>query len=261
VRRWHILAITILLIAALGQTGANKQASTQEKSNETHNSPPPVPPQVPAEQRHWKPANPPQECSLPAWTDPFWSNWALVVIGVVTAWVGLGSLHRLTEQTSSARVAAEEAKQAAIFSRNAVKASERADVLLEAMSILPSPKTGQIDHDSHVALRYKNFGRSRAKDVRLKAEMVIEGVTLGRATAELPVMALGAGQDQTISFETFGQCLTKATSYQILRGEIKMWINASVIYEDAFGDIHANVDIGLFDARAQRFRIEQKTAG
>jgi hypothetical protein len=74
-------------------------------------------------------------------------------------------------------------------------------------------------------------------------------------------MTMGAGQDQTIGFETFRECLTQTTFMQIVQGKIKLRFVASAVYEDVFGASYTTRDAGVFDRSALSFRIEDKVAG
>lgn len=194
------------------------------------------------------------------WTDPFWSNWALVLVGGVAAWIALGTLADVKEQAVAAKISAEAAKKSADFAQKAVMISERADILLDGVAVVPS-RTGIIDGDAQLKLRYKNFGRTRAKDVRLKAQMLIEGMQLTNATQELPTLVMGVGQEQTISFQSFGECLTEATFSSIMQGKITLRFEAWAAYEDVFGASYTTRDVGTFLPRRQVFMLDEKTAG
>jgi hypothetical protein len=262
VRYCVLLSLLFLTLFSLGQSGT-KQEAAQHKSDATQITQPkvsPIPEQPVSSEQKNKSEQQPPKCPLPPWTDPFWSNWALVVVTVLAVWAAFKTLGDLKEQTAAAQNAAEEAKRSAGFAQNAVMVSERADILLEGASILPSASE-VIDGDARLVLRYKNFGRTRAKDARFKAEMFIEGVTLTSAETALPVMTVGAGQDRMIGFQSFRECLTQITFMQILEGKIKLWFVASVVYEDVFGASYTTRDVGTFDPRALIFRVEDKIAG
>ena len=68
------------------------------------------------------------ESPLPNWTDPVWSNWALVIVGIVAAWIAVGTLKDLKKQTVAAKDSADSAKKAAdaaFLNAQAVINSER----------------------------------------------------------------------------------------------------------------------------------------
>ena len=186
------------------------------------------------------------------------------VIGVIGAFVGIVLLlwqnMLLRQSVIAAKQSADTAERSATFARNAVRDSERADILLEAAGIVRA-QSGVVDGDSRLMLRYKNFGRTRAKDVRFKVSMLIEGTNLPNATQHLPTMVMGPGQDQTITFETFRGCLTESTFKQIVQGKITLRFDSLVVYEDVFGGSYTTRDFGIFDHRALSFRMEQQMAG
>lgn len=164
----------------------------------------------------------------------------------------------MRRQTTHLKIAANAARNSAEFAERATKASERADILLVAASISP---LGPVTGDSQLKVRYKNFGRTRAKDVRFKIELLIEGLNLAKGNLQLPAMNMGAGQDQTITFQTFRECLALPLFKEIVGGERTLRFVASAVYEDVFGDSYTTMDIGVFDRQGLRFRIEQQIAG
>jgi hypothetical protein len=209
-------------------------------------------PSTQQEQREPKYQTP--KCPLPPWTDPFWPNWTLVLVTLGAVLAALGTLADLKEQTAAAKRSAE-------FAQKAVVVSERADILLDAASIVPLLANGIIGPDSRLKLQYKNFGRTRARDVRFKVQMEIPAINLPNAVQEHPPMVMGAGQDQTITFQTFRECLTEITFKQIVQGKIELRFIALVTYEDVFGGLHTTRDAGLFDTRTMAFRVLDKIAG
>lgn len=192
----------------------------------------------------------------------------LVAIGAIGGGYAIKTLRAVERQAKATedqlietQKAGEESGRSSVFARNAVMVSERADILLDAASIVTSSASGIIGPDARLKLQYKNFGRTRARDVRFKVWMEIPDVNLPSAVQELPRMVMGAGQDQTIAFQTFGECLTEITFKQIVQGKIELRFIALVTYEDVFGALYTTRDAGLFDHRAMGFRVLDKIAG
>ncbi len=77
----------------------------------------------------------------------------------------------------------------------------------------------------------------------------------------VPVMVLGASQEQSVSFEPFRECLTKATFEHVRKGSLTLRFESMVAYSDVFGASHTTRDVGVFDHSTMRFRIEEHTAG
>ncbi|SRR5713226_169065 len=162
-------------------------------------------------------------------------------------------------QARAARESARIAQEAADEAKKVVRLTERADVLLEGVGIVLS--ASQIfDGDARVALRFKNFGRTRAVDVNFRTRMIIPSVP-DSFGPPLPVMVLGASQEQSVSFEPFRECLTKATFEHVRKGSLTLRFESMVAYSDVFGASHTTRDVGVFDHSTMRFRIEEHTAG
>jgi hypothetical protein len=129
-RRWLFLLLLFLPLWVLGQTGAKQEAPAQQKSNGTQKSPSASPAQPPAKQEQRQPEH--TGC-VPPWTDPFWSNWALVLVGIIAAWIAIGTLNDLKEQTAATKTFAEAANRsadAALLNAQAVINSERPWVII-----------------------------------------------------------------------------------------------------------------------------------
>src|SRR5712664_2434610 len=56
---------------------------------------------------------PQQRPEKPPWWDVAWSTWALVVIGIVTAYIALGTLSDIKKQTEATKYAADAARKSA----------------------------------------------------------------------------------------------------------------------------------------------------
>lgn len=154
--------------------------------------------------------------------------------------------------------AATAAKRSAEFAELATKASERANILLATAGIFP---IGPVTGDSQLKVSYQNFGRTRAKDVSFKIEMRIEDLNLTKGNLELPPMIMGAGQDQTITFQSFRDFLTLPIFKEIVEGKRTLRFVSSAVYQDVFGDRYTTLDIGVFETKGLCFRIEQQIAG
>lgn len=171
-----------------------------------------------------QPAAPQQErqsqksCKIPALTDPFWANWALVIVGIVAAWIALGTLGDLKKQTAATRISADAAKKSAEIAEASLKLVERADVLLNAAYLIHSQVLSD-QQNSRVILQFKNFGRTKAVEVKLKLNLIIEKVPETDCT-EVPPIAMGAGETKDISSLRFVEFLTEQTAQGIFTGKI-----------------------------------------
>jgi hypothetical protein len=162
-------------------------------------------------------------------------------------------------QARAAKESARIAKEAADETKRVVRLTERADVLLENAGIILSGNQA-FDGDARLVLRFKNFGPTRAVDVSFRTRMIIPGVP-DSFGPPLPVLVLGANQEQSVSFEAFRECLTKATFEDIAQGRVTFRFESWLVYSDVFGASHTSRDVGIFDNRSMTFRIEEHTAG
>lgn len=135
------------------------------------------------------------------------------VVGIIVAIRTLKAIRRqglsMRRQTTHLRNSVAQAKKAADAARRsadayekATRLTERADVLLESAGIILSATTGVFDGHARVVLRFKNFGRTRARDVSFRVRLIIPEVPDANIR-ELPHMVLGADQGQSVSFEPF----------------------------------------------------------
>jgi hypothetical protein len=166
----------------------------------------------------------------------------------------------LRNSVIQARNAARAAKRSADAYEQAVRLTERADVLLESAGFILSPNTHIFDGHARVVLRFKNFGRTRARDVSFRVRLVIPDVPDAYGP-ELPRMVLGAEQSQSVSFEPFITFLNKPTFDGVARGDITMRFESWTVYADVFDSSYTTRDVGIFNSSSMTFRIEEHIAG
>lgn len=211
-----------------------------------------------------QPAAPQQErqsqksCKIPALTDPFWANWALVIVGIVAAWIALGTLGDLKKQTAATRISADAAKKSAEIAEASLKLVERADVLLNAAYLIHSQVLSD-QQNSRVILQFKNFGRTKAVEVKLKLNLIIEKVPETDCT-EVPPIAMGAGETKDISSLRFVEFLTEQTAQGIFTGKIGLRFEGESRYRDIFGGAYRSYYEGTWGAGTNVFRIDKQEA-
>lgn len=166
-------------------------------------------------------------------------NWHQVRINIIAAKAATRSAHA--------------AKKSADTTEHALRILERADVLLDKAGL----NTGQqMTRDSRVVLTYKNFGRSRAKNVRFNIRLILPDIS-DYPGEVLPPIALGSNDSQSVSFHSFRQWITESTFNDILAGKIDLRFYADTVYEDVFDISHKTVDKGAFHARSRTFILEK----
>jgi hypothetical protein len=195
--------------------------------------------------------------TLPPWTDPIWSSWALVVVGVVAAWIALRTLNDLKEQTAAAKASAEAAKKSAEVAEMSLKEAERADVLLSRCS-LESDESGSAE-DCRVVIEYQNFGRTRGNEVKLTLDLVVEGVPKTDCEA-IPFITLGAGEAKKITSQQFGEFLDARTAQAVFSREIPLRFESGVTYKDIFGNPHQSTYSGTYDWINSTFRLDSQNS-
>jgi hypothetical protein len=171
--RSALLFVVLMPLWSMGQSRPEQQTPTQNKSNEAKPNPTASPvnpkPTTPTQQNQSEKKTP--KCPLPAWTDPFWSNWALVLITGIAVWAALRTLDDLKTQTRLSKIAADAAKKsadAAFVNAQAVINAERAWIIG-----VPAEETEGVHlfgHPAHVPkceIGIKNSGRTPGKIVTI----------------------------------------------------------------------------------------------
>ena len=166
---------------------------------------------------------------------------------------GLMALCSLVAALATRR-SANAAVKAANTSEMALKLSERADILLEGASVLAGV-TQKVDQDSQVVMGFRNFGRTRAQNVRFEISLEIPGVP-NSIPPQAPI-TIGAGETQSLCFPRFAEFLTRETGEGIARGKIPLKFRGSVTYDDVFEDPHTFRCGGTFDHRTGTFRMDE----
>ena len=148
----------------------------------------------------------------------------LVVVGALQVILLFGTL-------TATRISADAARSAANTARLALEVSERADVLMEG-AVLSQP----VGPMSEVYLRYKNFGRTRAENVRVKTTLEIPSTPL-REKIFGPII-LGANAGQSVGYSPLALLADEPTVSGILSGTLSMGFMIEGSYDDVFGNSH-----------------------
>jgi hypothetical protein len=129
--------------------------------------------------------------------------------------------------------------------------SEAASSSTSALSTtLRHAKTG-LNAYSRMVIGLKNFGRTRANNVRCSIRIIIPGVP--ESVPPRKPFILGPGASQSVTFSRFGEILTKETSDLILSGKIDLKFAGTVTYEDIFNESHTVNYQGLLDPLTGNF--------
>lgn len=161
------------------------------------------------------------------------ANWPLVVIAIPSIWFGFRTLKDIKTQTAATETAANAAKKSADLAETTMRVIEAPDLFLDKAGLVPA---GPITPDSYVALGVKNFGGSRAKNVRSFIKLIIPNVPETELSTE--TFSLGRGGTQVIRFLTFKETLNRETFDKIVRDEISVRFSGDISYEDVFGETY-----------------------
>jgi hypothetical protein len=179
----------------------------------------------------------------------------LVIVGIVTAWIALGTLKDIKQQTSTATISAEAAKKSAEMAEASLKLGERADVLLDGVSLVYGQDLG--GKDTRVVVQFKNFGRTKAVNVRLKLNLVTEGIPETDQT-NIPTISMGAGEIKEISSQRFVQFMTEIMAQKIFAAETPLSFEGEACYQDIFGTPHRSYYAGTWNKGTNRFHIKKQ---
>ncbi len=164
---------------------------------------------------------------------PIWSNWILAVIAFGAGWVALNAFNH---------------------ERDAVRLTQRADVLVEGVNVSTGhrqPVTG----DSCISIQWRNYGPTRANEVRLSASLLFAELQVPYESVDTPIIALASGDRQPQAFIPLRKCMTNATFKDILDGKTELRFVAKAEYRDVFGSLHHTHNEGIYRREDGTFQI------
>lgn len=179
----------------------------------------------------------------------------LVLVGTLQAIAIFRQEKWMRSNVAVARLAAEAAKKSADVAESSLHLAERADVLLEGASF----EHGRVMdmRDSKVVLRFKNFGRTKAKNVKLTLNLIVEGVPPTDST-QTPSVTIGAGDTCPISSQRFVEFMSQETAQGIFLGKTPLRFEASAVYQDIFDEHHRSCYSGTLDRATDVFRVDKQ---
>jgi hypothetical protein len=182
-------------------------------------------------------------------------NWLLFVVGATGVYFAWRTLRGIEIQTSALNTTAEAAKKSAEVAEQALRISERADILLNAAVFRHG--TVLSGNDAFVEIEFKNFGRTRALNVQLSLNLAIEGVPSTDCKL-IPPITMGAGDIKRVNSDYFVKFLTLPTAADIFQGQLALRFEAQASYEDVFGQKHTTHATGLLNSAKGTFLIESE---
>jgi hypothetical protein len=183
---------------------------------------------------------------------PSWLLFVVAATGVYFAW---RTLRGLEIQTSALNTTAQAANKSADVAEQALRLSQRADVLLNAAIF--NHGTVLSAEDAFVVVEFKNFGSTRARNVQLSLNLVVEGVPTSDCK-RLPPITMGAGNIKRVNSGYFVEFLTPQTTNDIFQGKLPLRFEGQASYEDVFGQKHTTHATGLLNSAKGTFLIESE---
>lgn len=154
----------------------------------------------------------------------------------------------------TAWIQAKAARRSADNDERAVRLTERADVLLESISL---STVQQLSPQTQFILRIKNFGRTRANNVKTTFYVGDPGTPVSLPPGPPTTTVLGAGDGQNVPLPQLGQFLTAPTFNGVASGQIPLRVYGTIAYTDVFGDRHTVNCKGTFEAADRNFSVDE----
>jgi hypothetical protein len=178
-------------------------------------------------------------------------DYAYIVAGILIALATLVLALYAVRQANAAKNSADTYKET-------VRLTERADVLMDSVGILKQEGNPFLA-DAYVAIRFKNFGRTRASNVLCRVKLTVPD-TPPALPEQMPITLLAPGDILGVRFEAFGKWLTKDTMENVLEGLTELRFTSELEYTDIFGVPHKTENGGVYMARDRIFRWEYNRA-
>jgi len=154
-----------------------------------------------------------------------------------------------------AKRSSDEARKSSEFTRQTIKDSERAEVLLASAKM---DSNSGVTFDGWLELTIKNFGRTRATDVSGHFKFT-EVPLLSDSQVNVLNITLGAGQEHVLTFKRFVSLINGQAWDAALRGERVIRFVGELAYGDIFGEKYATYCSGIFNSGSVDFTIEKNT--
>ncbi len=136
--------------------------------------------------------------------------------------------------------------------------TQRADVLLDQIGIKPRPNPCYLTDGTEISIIFKNFGPTRANDVRTTVDLSMPGVTKKAhvAAPPMPASVVAAGDQLTVTFPPLGMAFESAVLAKASKGDIPLRFDATVEYTDVFGTRHHTAYGGIYYGPAGSFVVD-----
>jgi hypothetical protein len=138
------------------------------------------------------------------------------------------------------------AAAAFLAERRAVRHTQRADVLLQSVECDPDLLERRIGRNTHIVLRFRNFGPTRASQLNLGVTPVVwhepdrpdKQTMIGTPRLHLTSQVVAAGEPFDITLSALSELVDTADIDDIVAGRAKLQIDVEVTYRDIFEVAH-----------------------
>lgn len=143
--------------------------------------------------------------------------------------------------------------------REAVRLTQRADILVSQVGVQPRLNPSILTPNTIVSVTFKNFGPTRASGVRFSIALDNEELSPAPShhDTNLPVITLAAGEDTSVNHAQLGRFFTPETIQKMSKGEVKLAVDARVSYRDVFGKRHQSHSRAVYYGPISGFIFEQ----
>lgn len=164
----------------------------------------------------------------------------------------LWSLRFLKDQTRAAKASADTARDTLLL-------TERADILIEGIE-LKGIYLGGLGEDTQVTVVYRNFGRTRASNIKCLLSLGIEGAVQADSADDVVPNILGAGAFQNETYRRLGESTNRGTLAAVNSGNARLTLSGVITYVDVFGKPHTMTSNSFYNPKTRRFSVLSYTS-
>jgi hypothetical protein len=152
---------------------------------------------------------------------------------------------------------ADAAKASSKTAEKALRLTERADILLEAIEVTGQPR---LSGDSAVIAVFRNYGRTRGDRAQATARVFLSGEALAQdveSPQPTPIRILGPGNSMRVGLHRFHDWMSEEGFQAMLDGRATLRFEVEVVYWDVFQDPHRTKCLGAYSIETASFQFDQ----
>lgn len=145
--------------------------------------------------------------------------------------------------------------------RTAVRVTQRADLLVDTVTMVPRQPPFMLRPETIIEVQVKNFGPTRANNVVIeRLELSIAGVGSSPPGHEIPPAIIAAGDYMTPTFPQLGQNFSDEALRTATRGDAAFIVTVVVTYDDVFNRSHRTMQVARYDGGVGAFLMVENQA-